>query len=113
VQALCSHGATINVVNSVGETPVQLAEKAGNSDAAAQILQAASRNRAHVATTAAAAIWQICRSERSDVSISSWSSSRSQQTSPGIRVGLELGLSFRGFLNSPWLNALHFSGQSI
>jgi ankyrin repeat protein len=55
VQALCSHGATINVVNSVGETPVQLAEKAGNSDAAAQILQAASRNRAHVATTAAAA----------------------------------------------------------
>jgi ankyrin repeat protein len=57
VRALCSHGATINVVNSEGETPLQLAEKAGNSDAAAEILrQVASRNGTNVATATTTAI---------------------------------------------------------
>jgi ankyrin repeat protein len=57
VRALCSHGATINVVNLEGETPLQLAEKAGNSDAAAEILrQVASRNGTNVATATTTAI---------------------------------------------------------
>lgn len=56
VRALCSHGATIDVVNSAGETPLTLAERAGNSDAAAEISrQVASRNGANAATTTATA----------------------------------------------------------
>lgn len=44
VRVLCSHGALINIANPEGETPLQLAQKANNSAATANILLA-SQNR--------------------------------------------------------------------